>query len=345
MRYDFASQGDVPSSVALNLTRYHLAAAYAFLRNQVCFGIGARAVFVQMNELQSSGGAVISMFGAAPQIGMIVKPEDVQWRLGVTARAPVEAGPLDLGRISEVTEDGMTTRRAGRFILPDRFTQPWEVEIGIAHQLGPRPLNPAWIDPHEHEASIEKEIERKKAEERERWRAELANLPSDPAERELRLRRIRQEQEAAQARHERELADAKKALYETRRARYLNWPRERIMLLASLLMTGPSLDAVALEGFIDQRRELVGRRISFSPRFAVEAEPVANLLMFRSGVYLEPSRFTDGQTRHHFTFGGDLKLFAWDVFGLIDDQTWRISAFLDVAPRYQSFGVGIGAWR
>jgi hypothetical protein len=217
--------------------------------------------------------------------------------------------------------------------------------MGVAYQLGPRPLNPTWIDPHEHEAEVELRVARQKKEEEELRKGQLANLPEDPIERDLRIRRIKDEEEEARIRHQNELDDAHRQLFETRRARYLNWPRERIMLLASLLMTGPSLEAVALEGFIDQRRELVGRRISFSPRFAIEAEPVPNLLKFRSGVYLEPSRFTDGSTRHHITVGADVKLFPWDVFGLLNQQQWRLSAFLDVAPRYQSFGVGVGVWR
>jgi hypothetical protein len=287
------------------------------------------------------------MFGAAPQVGMIVKPDDLQWRFGVTARAPVEASPLNVGSATEVLEpNGTTTQRAGRFILPDRITQPWEVEVGIAHQLGPRPLNPTWINPKEHEEEVELRVQREMKEEARLREGELANLPDDPVERDLRIRRIKDEEEEARIRHENELRDARQQLFETRRARYLNWPRERVMLLASLLMTGPSLEAVALEGFIDQRRELVGRTVSLSPRFAVEAEPVANLLKFRSGVYLEPSRFTDGRTRHHFTVGFDFKLFRWDVFGLLNPyHTWRISAFLDISPRYQSFGVGVGSWR
>ena len=117
-----------------------------------------------------------------------------------------------------------------------------------------------------------------------------------------------------------------------------------MLLLGSVLLTGPSDQAVALEGFVNRERELVGRRVSFSPRLAVETEPVPNYLKFRAGVYFEPSRFTDGTARQHFTFGSDVKLFAWDVLGLISEQTWRLSAFIDVAPRYQNFGFAIGAW-
>jgi len=76
----------------------------------------------------------------------------------------------------------------------------------------------------------------------------------------------------------------------------------------------------------------------------VESEPIPNLVRGRTGVYFEPSRFTDGTHRQHLTFGGDLRLFSWDIFGIIPETTWRISAFLDLAPRYQNLGFSIGPW-
>lgn len=69
-----------------------------------------------------------------------------------------------------------------------------------------------------------------------------------------------------------------------------------------------------------------------------------DLLRFRAGVYVEPSRFVDGTARQHFTFGSDVKLFAWNILGLFPGRIWRLSAFLDVAPRYQNFGFAIGVW-
>ena len=64
----------------------------------------------------------------------------------------------------------------------------------------------------------------------------------------------------------------------------------------------------------------------------------------RAGLYFEPSRFSDAAHRQHFTFGGDVRLFSWNLFGILAETTWRISAFLDVAPRYQNFGFSIGPW-
>src|SRR5690606_19194553 len=147
----------------------------------------------------------------------------------------------------------------------------------------------------------------------------------DRRERAARAALLRREEEMARAIENALLRDRKDRLYDVRRARYLNWPRERVLFLASVLVTGPSADAVALEGFLDQRREIVGRSVSVSPRVAAESEPVPNLIRVRAGMYLEPSRFADSSTRQHFTFGGDLRLFSWSVFGMFSDMTWRLS--------------------
>lgn len=289
LRYDVAAQTSDQPSLAVGLTRIHAAVAYGFLDNQLCVGMGLRLAYVDLSELGREDTAAISMFGLGPQAGLIVKPEERPWRVGVTARAPVSASSFSLSNvIREEQPDSTVVRRAGAsFIVPGRIVQPWEVEAGVAYQLGPRPLNPPWRPPG-HPSAGSREV---------------------------------------------------------RRARYLNWPREHVLLLASVLMTGASTEAVALEGFIDQRREIVGSRVTVSPRFAVEGEPIANRLKSRAGIYVEPSRFRDGTARQHLTLGVDVRLFHWDVFGILgEEHQWRASAFLDVAERYQNFGIGVGTW-
>ena len=349
LRYDVAAPQEQTPSLALSLVRMHYVAAYSFFNNQLCVGAGVRSVYVSIDEVSADRGGVFGMLGFAPQAGVIVKPDAMQWRFGATARAAVEAGPFSAGDVFDrPTPDGDVVRSAGSFVLPNQIRQPWELEAGVAYQIGPRPLNPSWIDPHVHERNLRDVIERRRRERAAAVERELAAMPTatefDRAEKELRTFRARAEEKELRMVEDLELREAGERLYEARKARYVNWPRERLLLLASALVTGPSADAVALEGFINRERELVGRRASVSPRFAVETEAVPDLLKFRAGVYFEPSRFSDGSVRQHFTFGGDLKMLPWDVFGLIREQTWRLSAFLDVAPRYQNFGVGIGAW-
>ena len=336
----------IGSPVSLTLGRIHAVAAYALFDNQLVIGGGARVAFVNIAE-QSATGALVRMLGAAPQLGVIVKPNDVPWRLGATVRGPVEASPFSLGQTGGSAPSGVT--QAGPYVLPTKITEPWELEAGVAYQLGPRPLNPLWIDPHRDERELADAIEEKRRERVARHRDETASLPEpgtnvERTVRTLHLETLSREEEDARALEEQELQDASRRLREARKARYLNWPREHLLMLASVLLTGPSGDAVALEGFIDQRRELVGTRLAVSPRLAVESEPIPNLLRGRAGTYFEPSRFTDASHRQHFTFGGDVRLFSWDIFGLVAQTTWRLSAFLDIAPRYQNFGVTIGPW-
>ncbi len=345
LNYEVSSSIGAP--VSLTLGRIHAVAAYAFLNNQLVLGAGARIAVLNLAESNTSLGALVRMVGVGPQVGAIVKPNNVPWRLGVTARAPVDGSPFSFGTTPARPANGV--QQAGQFVLPTRITEPWEIEAGVAYQLGPRPLNPVWIDPHDQERELIAEIEHRRLVRAEAHRAELAGLapPTNGEERNaqaLHFETIAREDEDLSAAEDKELGEASERLREERKARYLNWPREHLLLLASVLLTGPSSDAVALEGFIDQRRELVGQALSASPRFGVEAEPIPNLIRGRAGTYFEPSRFTDASHRQHFTFGGDLRLFSWNLLGLVPTTTWRLSAFVDIAPRYQNFGISFGPW-
>ena len=350
LRYDVAGQTAAQPSLGVGITRFHVVAAYGFLDNQLCVGAGVRMAYVDLNEVDNAEAGVISMFGVGPQAGLIVKPEDKPWRVGLTARAPVSASSFSLANlVREEQTDGTSIRRAGTsFIVPDRIVQPWEVEAGVAYQLGPRPLNPRWIDPVVQENERVRIVRERRAARLAARQAEMDRMPAaTPLDRGARARRLAdmaREEVDLRAAEDAELKEADERLHAERKARYLNWPREHVLLLASVLMTGASAEAVALEGFIDQRRELVGSRVTVAPRFAVESEAVPNLLKTRAGVYVEPTRFRDGTARQHFTLGFDVRLFQWSVFGLFPDHQWRISAFLDMADRYQNFGLGVGTW-
>lgn len=353
LSYSFRGQD---TSLGLQLGRIHACAAYAFLDHQLLLGAGVRGAYAiirsdapNATNPADRSSALVGMLGAGPEAGFIVKPNEYRWRIGATVRAAVDAGAVSLGNVLQIPQpDGSGVRTAGNLILPERITLPWEVEGGIAYQLGPRPLNPKWINPHEQGRELAASIAERRAERAAARAAELA-LTSDatPAERSERARRaseLMREEVAARAAEDAELRDEERALLVARRARYENWPRPYLLLLASVLMTGPSAQAVALEGLLDQRRELVGTVVTASPRIAAESEVIPNLLRLRAGLYFEPSRFKDGSTRQHLTFGGDLKLFAWDLFGLVPDVTWRLKTFVDISPRYENFGVGLGAW-
>ncbi|MDB4997730.1 MAG: hypothetical protein JWM74_5162, partial [Myxococcaceae bacterium] len=264
---------------------------------------------------------------------------DAPFRIGATVRTPVSAGNGG-GPGTRTDSEGVT--RTGSYILPRAVILPWELEAGIALQAGPRPLNPTWIDPHEHEGPVRSAIEAA----REARSLEYARiLEETPEHRYL----TRAAELASRERAIREVEDERldvevKARLAERKARYANWPREKILVVSSLLLTGASADSVAVESFLDQRRERFGRFVTVMPRVGVEAEPIVDWMRVRGGSYVEPSRFDFGTARQHFTAGADVKLFKFDVFGIFDDTTWRASVAVDIAPRYSNWGLGIGAW-
>lgn len=356
--YNFRGEG---TSLSLQLGRIHACAAHAFLDGQLLLGAGVRGAYAVIRAegtpLANGDGSPgtpgssgrVGMLGAAPEVGVIVRPNEERFRIGATLRASVDASAVSLGPVFSVPQaDGSGVRYAGGLVLPDRITLPWEAEAGVAYQLGPRPLNPRWINPHDQSRELAASIAVKRAERVAAHAAELAALDRSPVatrgDRRRRAAEIAREETIAREAEEAELADHERALLLARRARHQNWPRPYLLLLASVLASGTSEDAVALDGLLEQRRELVGRSVTVSPRFAAESEVIPDRMRLRAGVYFEPSRFADGSTRQHLTFGGDVKLFAWDVFGLLPDVTWRVKAFVDVAPRYENFGVGVGAW-
>ena len=100
-----------------------------------------------------SGGSLLTMTGAAPEVGALLMPTGTRWRIGATARAPVSGntgvnvlGESILGGTDNTTacSPASGARCVGGFYVPSRVVMPWEVEAGFALQLGPRPLNPGW---------------------------------------------------------------------------------------------------------------------------------------------------------------------------------------------------------
>ncbi len=336
------------SALTVQIGRWKALGAYAFLDGQVIVGGGARIITMQM--LQSGTGTVLTMTGLGPEVGALVMPTGYRWRLGASARAPVSGGALGsenvtlgAGGVREVTPTGSTSP----LVLPSSLTQPWELEAGIAFQLGPRPINPGWDNPHDQEAELRGEIERDREKRALRDATDLAIAP--PAEREaVRLEQAREEK-ALRAIEDDHMSDESARLRSVRKARYANWPREKILLLASVLLTGPSQNALSVQGFLDQAVVPAGQSATYTPRLGIEGEPLENRMLLRTGTYIEPSRYSaspyaDGTARQHFTFGADIHLFPLTFWGLLPDADWKLGLVVDLAPRYQNVGFGIGNW-
>jgi hypothetical protein len=116
------------------------------------------------------------------------------------------------------------------------------------------------------------------------------------------------------------------------------------VLAADIILVGSMDNGVGLESFLEQRRHRSGEQATVGLRFGAEGEPIERWLKMRAGTYLEPSRFEGVGYRAHATVGFDLRLFSWDLFGLIDEFTLRLGTFADVAERYLNAGFGLGLW-
>jgi len=333
--------------VSETLGRLHAVLGRSFFGGQLALGAGVRAVTFSITSQQNGvAWTDLQMQGVAPEVGVQIRPDYFPWRIGATMRAPVD------GR---VTASSDVPRGAAMlpFIRPAGVTLPWELELGTAIQLGPRPINPQWMNPEEQEAQHRKQIAADRAARLTAQELELDAI-CDPGEREERARVFAVQEKFIRREEDRRFDETRQRLRNERRARYANWPRERITVLVELLISGKSRDAIGLESYfsgqaalaqttptIDFRRS--GESVSYSPRLGLEGEPVRNWVQTRFGTYIEPSRF-GGRSRQHFTFGFDVKLAPWSGFGLFGDQVWRIGGVADLAPRYQSFGVSLGAW-
>jgi hypothetical protein len=324
------------NGLTMQVGRWKALGAYGLFDGQVVIGAGARILTMQIQ--QSAGTTLLTVSGAAPEVGALLMPTGAQWRIGAAARAPV--GGAVSGSDNLTREDG--TLKAGTFVLPSTLASPWEVDMGIAYQLGPRPLNPGWQNPHEQEAWLRQRIADQRAERALLREAELS--PLTPAGRLAREAALNAEEARHRAAEDRELEVEVKRLHDQRKARYDNWPREKILLLASVLMTGASSDAVSLQGFLDQHVETVGKTVTVTPRLGLEGEPLRDRLTLRVGTYVEPSRYEAGTPRQHFTFGGDVRLFPIDFWGVLPPANWKIGFVIDIAPRYENYGIAIGNW-
>jgi hypothetical protein len=329
------------------LGRLHAVLGRSFFGGQLAVGAGMRAVTFSIDSRQNGVASTdLAMQGLAPEVGVQIRPDYFPWRLGATLRAPVD------GRVT-ASSDAPRSPNMLPFIRPAGVTLPWELELGAAIQLGPRPLNPQWINPRAEEAALRGQID---ADRTARSVAQDLELDAicDPGERAERARVFAMQEKAIRREENQTLDETHQRLRAERRARYANWPRERITVLIALLVSGRSPDAIGLESYFSAQAALVqttplvdfrrsGESMSFSPRLGLEGEPVPHWLQTRFGTYIEPSRL-GGRARQHFTFGFDLKLAAWSGFGLFGDQIWRIGGVADLAPRYQSFGISVGAW-
>lgn len=322
------------------LTKTRVLAARSLLDGDLVIGGGIRHIGFDIDGTTSTGDttSLVSVSGLAPEIGLLYRPDEASFRAGATYRFPVQTGkggPEDQAQVAD-------------WYVPRSVNLPWELDLGVAFQGGPRPLNVHWPNPHEDEERFREEIARARARRAAERAAVLAATPVDT--RAARARELAEAEESLREIEDREIDAFPARLQAQRKARYRALPRDYLLFTLGLLVTGSTPDGISLESFFTQEIARAGAVTTYSPRAGVETELVPNLFRPRIGTYIEPSRFTlqpDWRAfRQHVTAGFDLFLFRWRVFGLFPEGSgWRVTTAVDVSHNYWNYGLSIGLWR
>jgi hypothetical protein len=346
-----AADGTKADEISARFAVTHLQAAHRFFNGQLALGAGLR--ILTLDVINAAGNIetqnLFASTGFGFELGALVMPIELPFRIGAAFRSAVVTKPDPTSNLTPNAEGDRVLGRpndpANWFYLPDRLAIPWDLNVGVAVQLGQRLFNPRWTDPAVLENRTTLAMRRRSAERDYRRESLLSQLRAEgrltPEAEEAALAELDDEQAMDQlhaARVRREIRKQLKYEYQSMRRPYL-------LVSTSLVVLGTLQDAVGVESFLERVVARSGETISYSPRLGAESEFVPNILKLRAGVYGEPSRFTTGHPRLHGTFGFDVRLFPWTVFGLFDDDAfWRLSGSVDASSRYLGWGVSVGVW-
>jgi len=331
----------------LRFTTFHIQAGYGFLDGQLVIGGGLRILRQRAffsNTLVNKSGDGFDSLGLGGEVGVLFQPHDKRWRLGASLYPQMGTGLRTRGDFVQ-TPDGDIL--FGALYFPRSTKLPTSGGVGFSYQFGPRPTNPPWVSVEQLAAPDLERLERRERQVQEAEQRELtaARARGGPDLDEC-LRTIEERYERKYAQIKQWRKQVKKQAWEVLRNRYRNeWPRRYHLLSIDLWFTGRLEDAVGVESFLFQTVQRSGEKITISPRIGFETEPWPKRMKVRVGSYLEPTRFAASAARLHTTFGIDINVLKWNVFGLWpDDYRWQISTSFDIAAEYQAVSLGIGGW-
>ena len=339
-RYDLSSapvEQERGTTTEIRIPTFHFQVAHGFDHNQLVLGVGTRLVTMRA---RTSEGAAFESNGVGLELGALYKPEMRSIRVGAGFRTAIRTEAQYTNQLLPnqngdlIVSDGS----GGAYFLPESVALPWDLNIGVAVQLG-RPFNPPWRIDTER---IERDVlaHRLRQIDRDSARAHLLRNP-DRAARAVGRAELDREQRRDDVELERRLAESQRQI--GRELAHLS--RRYLLLSGSLLISGSVKDAIGIENMVSQFVQRSGENIVLSPRLGMEAAVLPELLKLRAGTYLEPTRFETSSARLHGTFGLDVRVLAWNVFGLWpDDYVWRIGLGGDASRRYFSWGLTIGGW-
>lgn len=331
------------SHLALAFNVAHLQAAYAFDRGALVLGLGTRILFMDAATRTpgESREKPMRSYGTGLELGALWKPTGQIFSLGAAFRTGITTVPT-FSDTAVLNADGdvVFETEAAQFYLPREASLPWDLNLGVAVEIGMSPENRPWVSDRslaqreelivqlrmlDHQASRDWELAAATtAKERDRINARYDALLKED------LEAIEAAREEAYWRIQRAMAEA---------------PFGHAMLSASVLLTGAVDNAVGLESFLAQEVNRSGRQMAVSLRLGAEMGLIPNFMRVRAGTYLEPTRFESSSPRPHYTGGFDVRVGRWNVFGLWpDDYQWRLAVGADVARDYFTLGVTIAGW-
>lgn len=346
---DQGSQMEPDSQLGAVIAMTHLQLANAFFGGQLTAGVGVRVVSLSIDTLsgasengvsisQESGGFATT--GTGIELGLLWRPNERPYRVGAAFRSGIQTQASFSENLLPDADGDILLNAGARLYLPDRLTVPWDLNVGVAVQLGQRPFNPTW-------RSRESASERAWLE----YRLDRLNRDEIFAKRLLQARgeserdRVREDEQRAESAALKELERARETASRRLQSAWQRYERFYLLFSASLLASGGVDNAVGVESFLTQKVNRSGRQLVWSPRFGAETELLPDLLKVRLGTYVEPTRFATSEARAHATAGLDVRLGRWDVLGLWpEDYAWRLGVAVDNAQRYFSWAVSIGGW-
>lgn len=345
------ASGEIVTRIATT----HFQAANGFFADQLVVGLGLRNVALAVSDEtcrdRGFGTCVrtevrrrkysFSSTGLGPEFGLLIKPEGLPFRVGAAYRAAVVTDPRLSGvDYSNASGDVVITGANGEpFYVPRSVSLPWDANFGFAYQFG-RPLNSEWRATEDVAEPALRVLAREKRELESARERELA-AARDPAAK----KNVEERFEEPLRRNERLRAYELRKAYMTLQREFAEWERFYVLLTTSFVISGSVPSAVGLESYFNQTVARSGSHVSVSPHFGLEAEAVPDILRLRTGGYVEPARASGTSARGHVTIGTDIRIATFGVFGLWPrDYVFALSAFADMAPRYATFGFGIGGW-
>ena len=331
------------SHLALAFNVAHLQAAYAFDRGALVLGVGTRILFMDAATRTpgESREKPMRSFGTGLELGALWKPTGQIFSLGAAFRSGITTVPTfsDTAALN-VAGDVVFETETAEFYLPREAILPWDLNLGVAIELGVNPENRPWVSDRSlaqrEELSVQlRMLERQAARD---WELSSAQTPEESGRINARYDALLKEDLA-------EIEEAREAAY-WRIQRYMaEAPFGHAMVSASVLLTGAVDNAVGLESFLAQEVNRSGQHTAVSLRLGAEMGLIPNFMRVRAGTYLEPTRFETSTPRPHYTGGFDVRVGRWNVFGLWpDDYQWRLAVGADVARDYFTLGVTIAGW-